>query len=84
MTAIDQCRECLDCISAVLGKHTFMWQHVKRIHAFVVVDRCDGDTFRSVLSEYPINRHDIIVSIYFVPMLEQASACIQIEALASA
>jgi len=78
-----QCRECLDSITATLGKHMLTWNSVGRISAHVVLNKCSGTTFRSVLTEYPILKEEVIITVYFVQRLENLDDWVQVEALAS-
>jgi enamine deaminase RidA (YjgF/YER057c/UK114 family) len=80
---LDQCRECLDAVSALLSKQAMAWSHVKRVAVFLVADRCDAGMFRNVLSEYPLDQSSCIVSCLYVQRLEQAHAMVEIEVLAA-
>jgi hypothetical protein len=80
---LDQCRECLDAVSALLSKQAMAWSHVKRVSVFLVADRCDAGMFRNVLSEYPLDQSSSIVSCVYVQRLEQAHAVVEIEVLAA-
>ena len=82
-----QCRDCLDHLSAVLGEHLLVWADVRRLTAFLVIGRCDGPTFRSVLAEYPLGGGEgnaVVTSVVYVQALERESTFVQLEALASA
>jgi hypothetical protein len=80
---LDQCRECLDAVSALLSKQAMAWSHVKRVAVFLVADRCDAGMFRNVLSEYPLDQSSSIVSCMYVQRLEQTHAMVEIEVLAA-
>ena len=82
-SCLDQCRECLDAVSALLSKQAMAWSHVKRVAVFLVADRCDAGMFRNVLSEYPLDQSSCIVSCMYVQRLEQAHAMVEIEVLAA-
>lgn len=86
----NQCRECLDYIGVALGKQRLGWNHVCKVTAYLVTDRCDAQTFRTILSEYPIgnnnmtNQHkNTMITIVYVQRLEQEHAPLQVEVMAS-
>jgi hypothetical protein len=82
-SSLEQCRQSLDSVSALLSKQDMAWRDVKRLTAYLCTDRCEGTTFRQALSEYPLTVSSSIVSLMFVQRLEQESAVVEIEVLAS-
>jgi len=85
VSAQDQCRQCLDAITASLGKQRLAWDSVLRISAHLKSDcdcdrNCDATVFREVLKEYPMEEGTAVVILY-VQRLEEENACVQVEAL---
>jgi len=76
----DQCRQCLDSVTVILGKHMFSWPNVRNMNVYLVTGSCSAKVFKSVLSDYPLSPETTIVSILYVQSVENEASCIQIEA----
>ena len=79
-SAKEQCQQCLDAVTISLAKQRIHWNQILRISVYLVSERCEAKTFRSVLRDYPLDV-DTAVSILYVQRLEEDHACVQVEAL---
>mmetsp|Transcript_65405 Transcript_65405/g.77422 ORF Transcript_65405/g.77422 Transcript_65405/m.77422 type:complete len:319 (-) Transcript_65405:195-1151(-) len=82
VSSINQCRECLDSLGVLLGKHDLRWNDVRKLTVYLMVDQCNASVFRNVLREYPLPTKNVVTTVLYVQRLEDEYAVVQVEAFA--